>query len=242
MQRLLTAGMILALSMAGSAGATDINISPDITVVEVAELAEHLAEAIDPPAGPAKHLGVTGFDLQVGVFLIDADEGSSWWQSSMPGYDGFLGTGLGGYRASALKGLPRGIDLGGHVGSVAGADFWAVEIRKALLRGGPATPAVGLRLSWSTLAEGPLDLDVVTAQAMISKGFTILTPYAAAGYRQVRAEVRLLEPFSAISYDVDSNCFVANAGLHISLPPIAIRVEARRGATTSAFVGAGIRF
>jgi hypothetical protein len=228
--------------MTGSAGATDINISPDITVVELAELAAHLAEAIDPPAGPAKHLGVTGFDLQVGVFLIDADEGSSWWQRSMPGYDGFLGTGLGGYRASALKGLPRGIDVGGQIGSVAGVDFWSIEVRKALLRGGPATPAVGLRLSWSTLAEGPLDLDVVTAQAMISKGLTILTPYAAAGYRQVRATASWIEPFFPVSYDVDSNCFVANAGLHISLPPIAIRVEARRGTTTSAFVSAGIRF
>jgi hypothetical protein len=242
MQRTLTAGIIIALCMTGSAGATDINISPDITIGELEELAEHLAEAIDPPAGPAKHLGVTGFDLQVGVFMIDADEGSSWWRSSMPGYDGFLGTGLGGYRASALKGLPKGIDIGGQVGSVAGADFWSAEVRAAILKGGAATPALGLRLSWSTLAEGPLDLDVVTAQAMISKGFVILTPYAAAGYRQVSAKATWLEPFAPISYDIDSNCFVANAGLHISLPPIAIRVEARRGTTTSAFVSAGIRF
>jgi hypothetical protein len=60
--------------------------------------------------------------------------------------------------------------------------LYGAEVSKAILEGGVASPAFGVRGTWTKLA-GVSDLDLQTAgvDATISKGFVIFTPYAGGG-------------------------------------------------------------
>jgi hypothetical protein len=60
--------------------------------------------------------------------------------------------------------------------------LFGFELSKAILDGSMATPAVGVRVTYTRLT-GVNDLDLQTAglDASISKGFLFLTPYAGAG-------------------------------------------------------------
>jgi hypothetical protein len=215
-----------------------LELSPELTGGQLLDLSEHLAEAMDIPAGPARSLGVTGFELHVGGMWVDASEDAAWWRNSITGGSEVL-DGMEGYHVLARKGLPRGLDVGAQYGSLMGEDYWGLELRAAMLRGGPAEPALGVRAAWSQLAGGPLDLQVATAQATLSKGFAIFTPYVAAGMRWIDADASVHTEPASIHLDADSDAFVVNAGVHVDLPPFGVRIEARRGHATAVFVSAG---
>jgi len=56
------------------------------------------------------------------------------------------------------------------------------EIRKAIFSGGVATPAVGVRISYSKLSGlDKLEVENKGIDLSISKGFAVLTPYAGIG-------------------------------------------------------------
>ena len=60
--------------------------------------------------------------------------------------------------------------------------MWGAELRYALLTGGVATPALALRGSYSTLqGVSQLDFNTKGVDLSISKGFTLVTPYAGLG-------------------------------------------------------------
>ena len=84
----------------------------------------------------------------------------------------------------ARKGLPFGIDVGAMYSYVPDSNvkLYGAELSKAILEGTVATPAVGVRATYTRLA-GVNDLDLQTAgiDASISKGFLIVTPYVGAG-------------------------------------------------------------
>jgi hypothetical protein len=59
---------------------------------------------------------------------------------------------------------------------------YGFEVSKAILEGGVATPALGVRATYTKLAGvSELDLQTVGIDATISKGFAIITPYVGAG-------------------------------------------------------------
>lgn len=227
--------LLLAPTVAAAGG---LELGPQLTSDQLVELGEHVAEAIDMPAGPARPLGVTGFELHVGGMWVRADEDAEWWEQTVS-EGSELVDGVDGYHAFARKGLPAGFDVGAQFGSVLGEDFWSAEVRYAVIDGGLAAPALGVRGAWSELAGGPVDLQVLTAQATLSKGFTVLTPYVAAGVRWTDTEATVQEELFSLRLESSSETFVFNAGVHISLPPVGLRVEARRGHQTALLVSAG---
>ena len=129
---------------------------------------------------PAEALGVLGFDVGVGLGATDIDD-DLFDLASEGDFDiNYLLL----PRLHVHKGLPFGFDIGATLGVVPGTDIQVLgaELRYALIDGGVATPAVGLRASYSRI-EGAdeLDLNNAALDISISKGFLILTPYAGAG-------------------------------------------------------------
>ena len=240
MRRIVTAVGLVLLAAAAGAHAGDLDLSPALTESQFAELVDRLGEAISMPVGPAKPLGTVGFEINAGLVWVNADDTAPWWRLSLGGTSATLG-GLGGARVGVRKGLPFGIDVGAQAGSVVGEGFWSAELRKALVDGGALTPSVGVRGAWSRLATGPVDLDVFDIGITVSKRFVALVPYASAGVRSVRADAVWGDPIP-VSDHVSRTTASITGGVHITLPPIGLRIELRRATATAAVVSAGIHF
>ena len=128
---------------------------------------------------PAEPLGVTGFDIGIGLTAVDLDK-DIFELASDAGWDySYLPV----PRLFAQKGLPFDIDVGASYTDVPGVfSLFGVELKKAILSGGVATPAVAVRISYSKLSGiDELDVENKGIDLSISKGFTVLTPYAGIG-------------------------------------------------------------
>jgi len=129
---------------------------------------------------PAEPLGITGFDIGLGLTAVDLDK-EVFELASEGGWDySYLPV----PRLFAQKGLPFGFDVGVSYTSVPDVDIslFGAELKYALLSGGVATPAVAVRLSYSKLSGlDELDVENKAIDLSISKGFTVLTPYAGIG-------------------------------------------------------------
>lgn len=168
--------------------ATDIdNISAGIGALPNKQdvfllLSEDLGGAIAyRSVSPAENLGITGFDLGVEITSSKMANSADWIAavSTNDEIDKIVMP-----RIHLHKGLPLGIDIGAfYVGSSnSNIDVTGAELRYAFIEGGVATPALGLRLTYSKLSGvDELDMKTTGAELAISKGFGFLTPYAAVG-------------------------------------------------------------
>jgi hypothetical protein len=172
-----------ALLLAGvQAQARDISFTTPLSQGAFKDLSREAGAAIAyRNTAPAEPLGITGFDVGGEVSVVDIDSNRDYWKSAF-GNDApdFL------YlpKVRARKGLPFGIDIGAMYSYVPDSNVkvYGFEASKAILEGTVATPAVGIRGTYTRLA-GVNDLDLQTAgiDASISKGFLFVTPYAGAG-------------------------------------------------------------
>lgn len=176
------------------------------------------------PGHGAAPLGLLGFNVFV--------EGS---------YDGQFGsqpfaatTVRGGLTSDALvvgrvgirKGLPGKIDLGVAVSQALQGDvkLGSAELSYALLGGGAATPAVGIRLTATrTLDARAYTLDQEGAEILVSKGFVLLTPYLGAGL--VHSRGRLRNDLRELSTTDTRGIAYAGLTLNLLLPKITVEVE-----------------
>lgn len=149
---------------------------------EFKTLTENLGAATSYKAvAPGETLGVIGIDVGVELSSTEIDDDvldrASLGDADMDTL--FIP------KLHAHKGLPFGLDIGVSAGFIPDTDItvWGGELRYALLDGGVATPAIGLRGSYSRI-EGQDDLDLSNAavELAISKGFLMLTPYGGVGY------------------------------------------------------------
>ena len=123
--------------------------------------------------------GITGFDVSLHAGWTEVAHTSAWNAatgsniSSVPFAD-----------VRISKGLPFGIDIGGEYSTVPGSNIklYGVQVRYALLEGGIAEPAIGIRAAY-THVTGVTDLsfNTKTLGVSISKGFGPFTPYAGVG-------------------------------------------------------------
>lgn len=189
---------------------------------------------------PAAPLGLTGFDVAAQASAISIDKNSSYWEkatgSDAPDYIAYPSV-------RARKGLPFGIDIGAMYTDVYDTDIkvYGAEISKAILEGSVATPALGVRATYTKL-NGIDDYDLQTAgiDATISKGFLFLTPYAGGGMLWIDGKYN----GSAIGLSNESfwqpRGFV---GLKITpLPLIGLTVEAEYAARPIYSLKLGISF
>lgn len=162
---------------------------------------------------PAEPGGLLGFGIGVFASFVSTEDSNAWQRLVGEDVDdiGLVGV-------VAQKGLPLGIDVGASYAWVPGADgrVFGAEVRYALIEGGIAAPAVGLRGSYTKLSGiDDVDFDSYGVDLSISKGIGPLTPYAGAGY--VWAELEAEPRFGLDKEDLDEPRYFIGARLSVLL-------------------------
>ena len=186
---------------------------------------------------PTEPLGIVGFDVGISLTATEIDDDIVDLAS-----DGDFD--LGQILVPKLhihKGLPFGFDIGGFASAIPENDITPLgaEVRKAIFEGSAVTPAVGVRLAYSTV-EGldQLSLDNLSLDISISKGVLFFTPYAGLGVVITRAEAS--EEFGLDDETVNQERVYAGLNINVGLN---ITVEAdRTGDFTSLGAKVGFRF
>lgn len=178
-----------AALLSTGAAAADFSSIGSLTQGEFHDLAEDLGAAFSyKGVTPATPLGVLGFDLGLEVSdtrlehssLLERAGGGSSSDIVVP-------------KVHFTKGLPAGFDIGGFVGGSTQLDatLLGLELRYAVIDDTLTTPAVGLRLAGThTSGMGDLSLYTASLDAMVSKRFTVFTPYAGIGAVRVAASAK----------------------------------------------------
>ena len=239
MKRALASLAILLAATPPAIAAENIDQINQLIQADFRSLSEDLGAALSYKAViPAKPLGITGFDLGVEVSATKLQHRDAWDRASS-------GTAPDTVYIPKLhlhKGLPAGFDLGAFYTSVPDSNIklWGAEARYAILQGGLAEPALGLRGTYSKLA-GVSELDFRTTglELLVSKGFTIFTPYAGVGRIWTTSEPVGVsnvkkEEFSQGKYFVGGN-------LNFGLANLALEAD-KTGDATSYNAKLGFRF
>lgn len=178
---------------------------------------------------PAETGGITGIELAVVASYAPTEEGAAWRATTGSDVDELGMIGL-----RAIKGLPLGFEVGALFSSIpgTGAELMGAELRYALLEGGVATPAISLRAAVTRLSgvDG-FEFDSRSLDLSISKGFTLLTPYAGIG--RVQGDAR--RDFLGTRQDSDHEATRVFAGLRIGLGLFDITPEYERAGDNSVF-------
>jgi hypothetical protein len=185
---IVAVGMALCVSPVLAA---DISFSRAISQDDFKNLSKEAGAALGyRNMAPAAPLGITGFDIGAEVTAVSIDKNDNYWNSAFkndaPSY-------LVIPKIRVRKGLPFGIDVGAMYSYVPGSNIklYGAELSKSILDGSMATPAVGVRATYTRLA-GVDDLSLQTygVDASISKGFLFITPYAGAGMMWINSEAK----------------------------------------------------
>jgi hypothetical protein len=183
----LLAALVVAAST--QAKAADISFSSPLLQGQFRSLSKEAGMGLAyRNAAPAAPLGVTGFDAGIEVSGVDIRKETAYWQTAT---NGDAPSYLVLPKLRIRKGLPFGIDVGGSYSWVPDSNVRAFgfEVSKAILEGSAATPALGIRGSYSRLT-GVNDVGMQTfgIDASLSKGFAFLTPFAGAGVVRIDSE------------------------------------------------------
>lgn len=217
----LASAVLFVVCGAGAARAWDVDgTAPE---ADLEAFHNHFSLAAYPyPRHSAKPLGTLGFDIWVDASVAPDFEGEVG--GALDG--GLSGDALTIYRVGARKGLPFGIDLGASYGQVLDGDLklFSGEVSWAILDGGVATPALGLRGTVSrTSGSDVYDLDQVGLELELSKGFAVLTPFVGAGV--VRSESTFERPGSQLSVDSTDTVVYGGVIINLLIPKLVIEVE-----------------
>ena len=184
MKRIL---LILLLSFSVStavlAGDNNINMQQFPSEQELfGDLIKDLGTAMSYKAvKPAEPLGLLlGIDVGLEITGIKMrNELDGWKTASTNGQDTIYNS-----RIHVHKGLPLGIDIGAYFTSVMDSNMKSLggEISYAILKDSTIAPTLAVRGSYTAMA-GVDDLDLSTTglELSVSKGFSMLTPYAGLG-------------------------------------------------------------
>ncbi len=162
------------------AWAADINTLQSLGQAEFRLFSEDLGAALSyKSATPAEPLGITGFELSVGVTSTEMKSSQLWTKAT--------GSSKGNLIVPKLfiyKGLPFNIDIAAFYSPVPTTNIKlaGLELRYAVLEGGVAMPAIAVRGAMTRLSGvDQLSLNTKSMDISISKGFAIFTPYAGVG-------------------------------------------------------------
>jgi len=235
--------VLVLLMIAAPVSAKDIEITTNELLQNEFDsfVAEFGAALSFNPMAPAEPLGITGFDIAAEVILTDISENKGYWTKLIEANNPhpFLPM----PRLHITKGLPFRIDIGAIYSYVPDTNIklWGIELKYALLEGSMLTPALSIRGSHSQLSGvDDIDLNTQSLDLMISKGFLMLTPYAAVSALWVHGS----ENSDLVNLgDVDKTLFRALLGIQISpFPLFAINAEASFGEVIQYGFKVSIRF
>jgi len=237
MKRLIAA--VLGLSCAAPLFAQQVDQLQVINQAEFRLLSEDLGGALAyRPQTPTAPLGITGFDIGVGltaarirnVEILERVTSDSASQTiPVPSL-------------RIHKGLPLGFDVGLIYAAIPGSNLEYIggELRYALVLGGVAAPAIGVRGNLTKLrGVDQLEVDTRGLDISISKGFAVLTPYAGVGRVWVESEPRGVPGLVKEEFELNK----AFIGLGFKLALFNINLEADRTGDVEGFsIKAGLRF
>lgn len=191
MKRALSCGIVAAVVAftVSQVQATDINFKDPIGQGDFRSISKEAGAAIGyRNMAPPAPLGITGFDAGLEITAVSIDEGSSKWKNA---FGGDAPSYLVIPKLRVRKGLPFGVDIGAMYSYIPDTNIklYGAEISKAILEGTLATPAVGVRATYTTLSGvNDLGLETYGIDASVSKGFLMLTPYGGAGVMWINSE------------------------------------------------------
>ena len=178
----VTASLFTASSFVA---AKDLNQIQTLNQGQFRLLSEDLGAALSyKPLIPTEPLGTTGFDLGLAVTNTRLKNGGVFEQATSGSGVSTVQNSLPVPSLRLNKGLPLDIDFGLMLSAVPGSNIrlWGGELRYALVAGGVAAPAIGIRGSYTKLSGvDQLDLDTKGVDLSVSKGFLMFTPYAGIG-------------------------------------------------------------
>jgi len=178
------------LLAASPAWAQEIDQLQNIVQGQFRLLSEDLGAALSYHAQiPAEPLGITGFDIGVGVTATRMENAAILESVTSDDADTTL------YVPTIRlhKGLPAGFDIGLIYAPIPGSNikYTGGELRYAILKGGVASPALAVRGSITKLSGvDQLAFDTRGLDISISKGFAFLTPYAGIGRVWIESDPR----------------------------------------------------
>lgn len=239
----MLASVTLWLAGASSETHADIDDIDSLTQAQFKPFSRDLVSALSYKAiSPAEPLGITGFDVGLGLSVIETNSNLPWG-IALGSEKSYLAV----PRISLQKGLPFGIDVGGLYATIPGTgiQFFGAEVKYALVDGNVALPAIAIRAAATQLAGlEQLDLETRTVELTISKGLLNFTPYAGVGkiWGDVTPENSALKGVVKLSPESPDMVRVF-AGLNFSifLGSLAIEVE-KTGDNLGASTKVGIRF
>jgi hypothetical protein len=227
-------GLSLALMTASPAAAWDVREDPPAEDFRAFHR-RFSSAAYAYPRHSAAALGLTGFEVYAEATYDEEFDDEPFAETVLDDdlTGGFLSVG----RVGVRKGLPGGIDLGLSYGQALDGDISLIsgEIQYAFFKGGPLTPALSLRVTGTqTTGSGNYELDQYGAELLLSKGFTVLTPYVGVGAVYSEGRVGDLK--------ADDTEFVAYAGLTLNLLLPKITVEVAQGEVLQGALRVGFGF
>jgi hypothetical protein len=224
MRKDLTLLTLVFFSLSTPAFAADVR--PDAPEADFRAFNRRFAmAAYHYPRHGAAPLGLIGFDVYADA-AVDQSFGDEEFVGTVLD-DDLTGDMLVVGRVGARKGLPAGINIGLSYGRALETDIRLIsgELQWAIIEGGTLSPALSLRLTGTrTQGSEVYDLDQYGAEILLSKGFTVVTPYVGAGI--VRSEGSLDSSLGRTFKDSRTRG-VAYAGVTVSLllPKITVEVE-----------------
>lgn len=233
MKKLFTLLCLMA-GFSTAASAAEISTLQNVAQADFRLISEDFGSALSyKPVSPTEPLGVTGFDIGVEVTSTDISK-SSTALATASGSSSTMSS-LIIPKLHVAKGLPFGIDVAAFYAAVPTTNIKLVggELRVALLKGGVAIPAIGLRAAMTRLSGvDQMAFSTKSLDLSISKGFLMFTPYAGVGQVWVdstpqgsAAAVLTAETFT------QSKVFVG-ANLNFGLANFALEGDKTGGATS----------
>ena len=237
MKRLVAAA--LGLSCAAPLFAQQVDQLQVIDQAEFRLLSEDLGGALAYRAQtPTAPLGTTGFDIGVGLTLARIRNAGILERVTSDSASETIPV----PSLRIHKGLPLGFDVGLIYAAIPGSNLEYIggELRYALVLGGVAAPAIGVRGNLTKLrGVDQLEVDTRGLDISISKGFAVLTPYAGVGRVWVESEPRGVPGLAKEEFELDQ----VFLGVGFKLALFNINLEADRTGDVEGFsVKAGLRF
>jgi len=186
--RKLAIGLVFSLGASAACAANDIDQLQTLSQGQFRLFSEDLGSALSYKALiPTEPLGTAGFDIGIEVTATSLANDTIFSQAIS---SGDAPSTLYVPKLHVHKGLPLGFDIGVMLAKVPDSNIglWGAELRYAVLPGGTASPALGIRASYSQLSGvDQLKLSTTGLDVSISKGFAFITPYLGGGVVWVRS-------------------------------------------------------
>lgn len=231
---------IFLLFCATTTQASSFNTLQLLSQSQFKEFSENVAAATQYRGiTPTEPLGIIGFDVGLSLSYTQIEVDEFFDLASNGDFDV---SGLPVPRLTIHKGLPFGFDVGVSASAAPGTDIQVLgaEVRYAIIKGGVAFPAVGIRASGSVVqGVDELDLRTIGLDISASKGFLLATPYAGVGINRTTAEANDASNLDEEEFS-ETKIF---AGLNVNLGLLNLTFEAdRTGDFTTGSLKAGFRF